>query len=966
MRPFIIRSMALFAVLVALVPASLALASPPAAARHAPARVSASPGAPSHAFALSDTLGLDSRIRTGTLPNGLTYFIRANHKPEARVTLRLAVAAGSTAEADDQRGLAHFAEHMNFNGSEHFKPEELVAYLESIGMRFGADANAYTSFDETVYMLEVPSDRDSLLDRGVTVLSDFAGRATMTDAEIDKERGVVLEEWRLGQGAWERINRRQFPVVYHGSRYAERLPIGQPDIIQKAPYDRLRAYYRDWYVPSRMAVIAVGDIDPAKMEALIRKHFGDLRNPAKVLPTPTFAIPPHDETLISIATDPEATNSNVSVMFKGPHVPSFTVGDYRRDIVRSLYSAMLNARFGEIAHRADPPFLGAGSGYYELGRTADTWEINVSVKEGGIEAGLAAALEEVARVRGHGFLPSELARVKDRRRAAMERLYAERDKSESPNFARELVSHFLVGETAPGIETEYAITMSLLDGISLDEVNALTPALMHEGSRVVLASAPSKGAPPPSEATLRDVMAREAKASPAAWVDSIAGKKLMANPPTAGRVTSRREIAEIGATVLTLSNGVEVWLKPTTFKADEVLFSAYALGGQSTADSSRYATAWIAGPAIRDAGVAGFTGPDLQKVLAGKIARASVSYGDYVQNVDGSARPADLETALQLAYLEFTQPTRDPAGFGALKKRMVEFIKERANNPEAVFSDTVDAVNDGGLYLDRVPTLAQVEAISLDDVLAFHRERFGNAADFTFAFAGNFQVDSIAPLLARYIGSLPSRGTRTSTCGSALPRYPSGTRAVQMRMGLEPKSSNQMTFFTTGAPLEELDMHRARACAFILNDHLRQTLRELMGGTYGARASFQSLIPVPGYSTMTVSFGCDPARVDTMVAATLAEIRGLRENGPSAADVQKDQEIERRELEVALQMNGTWTGSILYSLQAGIDPRRIAHRRERIDLLNRDNLRDTFRKYFPLERRTVITLLPETGAAGTP
>lgn len=916
-----------------------------------------------HRMALGDTLRLDARVRAGVLPNGLRYFIRANHKPEARVALRLAVDVGSTAEGDDQRGLAHFNEHMNFNGSTHFKPDELVAYLQSIGLRFGADANAYTSFDETVYSLDVPTDRDSLLVRGVTALSDFAGRATLTDPEIDKERGVVLEEWRLGLGAGERIQRKQLPVVFHGSRYADRLPIGLPEVIEKAPHDRLRAFYHDWYTPDHMAVVAVGDIDPAKMEGLIREHFGDLKASAQPRPTPVFDIPPHDSTLIAIATDPEATGSRVTLGFKSPHEVTATVGDYRRDLVRSLYFEMLNERFDEIAHRAAPPFLGAGAGGGMLGRTDDLWELEASVKDGGIENGLAALLEETARVRAHGFLPIELERAKDRTRASWERIYAERNKSESAGFAREYVSYFLDAEPAPGIEAEYAIVKSVLGGITLAEVNAVPAQLMRPDSRVVLVTAPSKSNVP-DEAAVRAVIDREATASPAAWVDSTAGKRLMAKLPTPGSVRSRRTVPEIGATVVTLSNGVQVWLKPTNFKADEIIFSATALGGQSLADSADYAVAALAGQVIGDGGVGGFTSTQLEKVLAGRIARVGASYGDYTQGISGSTRPQDLETALQLTYLTFTRPTRDPDGFGALQKRTVEFLKDRANNPQAAFSDTVVAVNEGGFYLDRVPTVAQVEAMTLDQVLAFHKQRFGNAADFTFAFAGNFQVDAVVPLLKRYLGSLPSRGKPTSRFAPKFPRYPSGNVAVQVHKGLEPKASTRITYFTTGAPIDELDMHRARACASILTDHLRQTLRELMGGTYSVGASYSNLAPVPGYATMTVAFGSDPARVDTLVQATMSEIQKLCDGGPSAADLQRDQEIERRELDVALQQNGVWTGSILTSLQFGIDPRRIAHRRERIDLLTTENLRDTFRKYFPANRRTVISLLPEVRLQG--
>ncbi len=947
--------------------ATIAVAVPPATTS-APAAASSAQAA-STAISLADTLHLDPSVRTGVLTNGLRYYIRVNHKPEKRAALRLAVNAGATVEQDDQRGLAHFNEHMNFNGSEHFKPEEVVAYLQSIGLRFGADANAYTSFDETVYMLEVPTDRDTLMDRGLMVLGDFAGRATLSDKEIDKERGVVLEEWRRGQGAGERMSRKQIPMIYHGSRYADRLPIGLPEVIEKAPYDRLRAFYHDWYTPDRMAVIAVGDFDADAMEAKIREQFGRLHRPEGSLPTPVYDIPPHAQTLVSIATDREATGSGVTVMWKRPLEPLVTAKDYRRSLLSRLYAGMLNSRFNEIAHRADPPFLSAGGGSDEIGRTRQTWELSASVKDGGIEAGLLSLLEEAARVRSHGFLPVEFDRARDRIRAGYERGYAERDKTESDSFAQEYVSHFLTHEASPGIEAETALAKSLLASITLDEVNALGPKLMPEDNRVILATAPEKaGSTVPSEAALRAVLDKAKTLAPAAWVDATAGKVLMAKRPVPGKVTGKRMVPELGATVLTLSNGVEVWLKPTTFKADEIVFSATAPGGLSLIDSTSFITAWVASTAINDLGIGGFTSTELQKLMAGKIARAGVSFAPYSQGVNGSARPADLETALQMAYLAITQPTKDAAGFTALKQRLHSFLTDRANSPEQVYSDSVTAINTGNFYMNRPPSAADVDAVQLEDVLAFQKARFANAADFTFAFAGNFNVDSIAPLLARYLGSLPSKGKRTSSFAARGPYFPTGVREVKVRKGVEPKSSTQLTFFTTGQPIEELDMYRARVSASILTDHLRQTLRELLGGTYSAGAGFGTLAPLPGYATTSIRFGCDPARVDTLITAALNEVKALREKGPSAADLQKQQEIERRELEVSLQQNAFWTGSILTSLQFGIDPRRIAHRRERIEGLTTDSLHETFRKYFPLDRRTVITLVPEstTGAGVAP
>ncbi len=912
--------------------------------------------------ALGDSLRFDPAVRTGTLDNGLRYYIRHNDRPAARVSLRLAIAAGSTAERDDQRGLAHFAEHMDFNGSEHFKPEEMIAYLEAIGLRFGSDANAYTSFDETVYRLEVPTDRDTLLDRGLMALADFAGRATFADAEIQKERGVVLEEWRLGRGAEERVSRKQYPVLYHGSRYADRLPIGRPEIIEHAPAARLRDFYRTWYTPDRMAVVIVGDVDPARMDSLLHVHFAGLKRPARTLARPRFDIPLHRETLVSVATDKELTLSNVTLYFKRPLELTRTVADFRNDLAVGLYAAMLNARLAEVSRRADSPIMWAGASSTALGRTIEGWLVYATVQDGGIEKGLAVLLEETARVRQHGFLASELERARESQRAADERAWAERDKSESPGFAGAYVRGFLNGVPVPGIEARHTITQALIGGITLDEVNALSATLMPDEGRVVLASSPEKpGVAVPAEATLRALAARTGQRPLAAWRDDIAGSVLMKTLPAPGRIVSRRSLDEIGVTVLTLSNGVEVWLKPTDFKADEIVFSAEAPGGTSLADSAAVLTAGLSSVVVGRCGVGGFTSTDVQKLLAGRIASAGTNMEAYVHGLSGAARPADLETALQLAHLEFTHLTSDSASFISMQRGFHGFLLQRANSPDAAFEDTLIAVNSGGFYLDRVPTVAELDAVRLEDALAFHRRLFANAADFTFFMVGSFQVDSVAPLIERYLASLPSTGRRTSAYVARGPRYPAGVRQVAVHKGVEPQSSTRITFFINDG-LEELDLHRARSCASILTEHLRQSLRELLGGTYSAAASFSYLSPLPGYATMSIEFGCDPARVDSMVATALEEVRQLRDAGPSDADLKREQEIQRRELETSLRENGYWLGALQVVNRLGWDPRRIASRRERIDRLTTADLRETFRKYFPLDRYTVITLLPEAGS----
>jgi zinc protease len=830
-------------------------------------------------------------------------------------------------------------------------------------LRFGADANAYTSFDETVYMLDVPTDRDTLLNTGLDALSDFAGRAKMSDKEIDKERGVVMEEWRLGRGADERMQRQQFPVIFHDSRYAVRLPIGKPEVIQGAPYARLRAFYKEWYRPEWMAVIAIGDIDPDKMERMIREHFSDLPKRTDAREVPRYDVPGHEQTLMCVVSDKEATSSSVAILCKRGRRPETSVGASRDGLRVELFSAILNARFDEIAHRENPPFLYAGVGNFQFTRGTSLYYVQAAVKDGQQSKGFEALLEETARVRAHGFLASELERAKREQVARLQRAYAEREKTESRSLAGSMVSAYLNGEPETGIEAGTQLAQALLPGITLAEVNALADTLISTRNRVVLADGPEKaGAPLPTEAELRGSLERMGSAKPAAWVDQSTGQSLMAKLPTPGKVVSKRVIDELGVTVVKFANGVEAWLKPTDFKADEIQFTGYALGGLSLADSASYVGAWMSPYIVNDNGVGGFNNTELQKMLAGKLIRVQPYANTYMHGVGGSTRPEDLVTALQVLYLGFVKPTEDPAAFTALRAQFSAFLVNRANSPDQVFSDSANAINTGGFYLSKVPSAAQVAAVNLQPALDFYKKRFANAADFTFFFAGTFKTDSIVPLLARYLGSLPSTGKRTSNYLAKGPRFPDGITKVEVKKGSEPKGSVRITFFTR-EPIEELDQHRANTAASILTDHLRSSLRELLGGTYSVSTRFQHQIPLNGYSTMTIAFGCDPARADTLISATLAEIKKLAADGPSAEDLSKEQEVQRRELETSLKQNGFWTGALQITDVLGWDPKRIAKRKERIDLLTTANLHDTYRKYFPADHYSILRLAPETTKA---
>ncbi|HEU4787834.1 MAG TPA: pitrilysin family protein, partial [Gemmatimonadaceae bacterium] len=621
--------------------------------------------------ALDALIPFDTAVTTGTLPNGLTYFIRHNGRPANRVLLRLAVKAGSIDETDSQQGLAHVLEHMAFDGTEHFKPGELVAFFESTGMQMGPHLNAYTSFDETVYMFEVPTDKEGLVAKGLLALADFAERMTLDPKQIDKERGVVMEEWRQGLGAATRVRDKQIPVLYHGSKYAERLPIGKPEILKTFPPERLRAFYTTWYRPDRMALIVVGDIDPKALADEVKTTFGVLTNPATPAPDRHYPVPIEKGTLVSVATDPEVTRSSVSLVRKRPREPESHVGDYRRGLVERLADQIFQERFQELARKPDAPFLGASAYQSALSHDVATYTTTASVQEGKIEQGLSALAIESKRVRQFGFGAAELDRAKKWTMASYERAYGERDKTESGSFAQEYLNYFLDAEPSPGIEYEFSLVKQLLPGITAEEVSDRTRAVLNDVSSVVLAVEPQKPSlAVPTDAQIDAALARAEQVSVTPWTETATAKQIMEKTPAPGKIVDRREISAIGVTVVRFANGVEAWFKPTDFKNDQILFTMYSRGGTSLAEPAKYPEASLSGVYVNLSGAGGFKALDLQKMLAGQLGSASPFLSLSTHGISGSSTPSALETAMQLLYLDFTAPGDDPDAFALLKKQL--------------------------------------------------------------------------------------------------------------------------------------------------------------------------------------------------------------------------------------------------------------------------------------------------------
>ncbi len=904
-------------------------------------------------------LPLDPAIRSGKLPNGLTYFIRKNAKPEKRALLRLAVQAGSIDEEEDQRGLAHLLEHMEFNGSAHFRPGELVSYLESVGVRFGPHVNAYTSFDETVYMLDMPTDKPGVLNRGFEALSDFAGGASLTDEEIERERGVVIEEWRGRLGAGTRLQQPQMDALFGAnSKYAQRLPIGLPEVIRNAKPERIRDFYRTHYRPDRMAVIVVGDIDPVAIEEQIRTNFGQFRNASTVAHL-VAAVPPHDDTRYVTQSDSELQGSSVSITHKRPLQPLRTAADYRRVLTRSLLAQMWNARFGEMARQPDAPFLNAGAGGGSVSRTVESFDVSARVKDGGIEKGLAAMASEISRVKQFGFNQSELDRAKASLLARYERAFNERDKAESGGLASELVTYYLTGEAAPGIETELKLAREVVPSIGVADIGAMARELLPDSNRVVLASAPQKaGLAQVTDVALRESLRAGAAAPVTAWADSVTGRELLAKLPEGGRVTGRREIAELGVTVLTLSNGVNVWLKPTDFRNDQIAFTSFARGGTSIVGEQDY---WNASYATSLVGLGGFGGlspTDRSKLLAGKLAQSSPYISTYTHGVQGNASPKDLETALQLTYLDFTAPNKDVNAFQLMKRQLEARVANQGQSPGQVFSERVRALNTLNHYTSRPFKAEDINKLDPEAMLKFYQDRFANAADFTFFFVGAFKVDEVAPLLAKYLGSLPSKGTPDSQSGALRLQFPSEVKRETVSKGREPRSQTVISFFAD-ASADEFEAHRLRAATAVLENKLRDILREELGGTYSVGAGYGDILPETGYGTTTVQFGSSPENVQKLTDAVMKEVERLRRDGPTEADVKAVRETEKSDLQESYKTNNFWLGSLQTAALLNRDPKRIALRLERADSLTIENIHAAFKKYFPADRYTIVTLVPE-------
>lgn len=921
-------------------------------------------GSANAAVDLNEPIRFERDLKVGKLANGLTYYIKRNAKPEKLLELQLVVKVGSIVEDDDQQGLAHFVEHMGFNGSANFKTNELISYLQSIGVKFGADLNARTSYDETVYKLLVPTGKQEHVDKGFLVLSDWAQGMTLDAEAIDTERGVILEEARLRNSAAYRMHRSLSSNWFFGigeSRYAKRIPIGQEDIIKNAPPEALRRFYKDWYRPDLMAVIVVGDIDPAAAEKMIETHFGRMVMPANPRPRTYIKMFPHRSTVAKIATDVEATTSSLSIRYPLTERPARrTLGDYRALQVRNLFNVMLNRRLQQLTQLPEPPFLRAQTAYDAMGKGYQAYAVEVMLGKGGAAPAIAAWTQECARAREFGFSQSELETAKKSILRNVELQYAERDKINSTTFVGAYVGSFLNDEVSPGLEDQYRFTRELLPEISLADVQQYAhAALPANAPRILTFKGKDKpDAPAPSKRELLSALAAADSAPVTAREEKVFSNSLLESLPKGGGITAETQDAAVGITRLTLSNGVKVILKKTDFRNEQVIMRAARFGGATLYKPEDDINGRLSSAIVSTMGWGAHSPAALHHILAGKSLGLTISMGEYTDHVAGGAAPTDLETLLQAIYLRFTTVRRDEDLFKSFINKQLEGTRDALARPDRVMADAIRMT----LYNNHprvlgMPSQEALKNITLDRSITLFKERFSSAKDMTFIFVGNFDPVTFKPLLATYLGSLPTDDIPVGFKDLGI-RPVTGIVKKEVRRGKHDQSVISLNF-TGPATYSNAERIRFRALIDIATLRLTAVLREKKSLVYSFNLN-GTLSHVPyGHYQVAATMPTAPDKVDQLLAALFAEIDALKTKGPDASDLHKVQQTSLQSIQRSLKENGAWAALLEGALLTGTDPAERLAQDSRISELTVDDIKAAAQLYFNTGNYVQVVMNPE-------
>lgn len=874
---------------------------------------------------------VDKDVRIGHLDNGLTYYIRHNALPEHRVEFHIAQKVGSILEEPQQRGLAHFLEHMAFNGTKNFPGDEkglgIVQWCETKGIKFGVNLNAYTSVDQTVYRISnVPTDDQSVVDSCLLILHDWSNAVLLSDKEIDKERGVIHEEWRSRNSGIMRLYTEAQAVMYPGDKYADCMPIGSIDVIDNFPYQAIRDYYAKWYRPDLQGIIIVGDIDVDQMEAKIKSVFADVKKPVNPAERVYYPVADNQEPLVYIGKDKEIDDPTIEIYFKQDPTPDSIKGNMAyllQQYMLSMTTSMLNSRLNELRQSANPPFIYAGCYYgnYFLAQTKDAFTLSISSKAEGINEALKAGLTELERVRRYGFTESEYERARANYLQRLESAYNEREKTKNDSYVNEYINHFLMAEPIPGIEFEYTTMNQIAPNIPVMAINQAIQqgGLLPDNNQVVFIAAPEKEGivcPTKEEVVAQLKGMKDLKVE--AYVDKVSNEPLMKEAPKGGKIVSENTNAIYGTTELTLSNGVKVYIKKTDFKADEIQMKGVSLGGTSLfPDNDKLEMSYL-NSVIQAGGLGNFSKVDLTKMLAGKKVSVNAAVGANTEGITGSCSPKDFETMMQLTYLSFTAPHKDMDAFASLKSRIKAQLESAESNPLSSINDTIQKMMYGyhPRYFSMKPEM--VDQINYDRIIEMYKDRFADASDFRFFLVGNVDIEKVKPLIEQYLGALPSTGRKET--------FRDNHMDIAKGMLENTYAKEQQT------PMATVFMLYSGKCKYDLKDNLlmsfltqaldmvyTEEVREKEGGTYGV-SSYGQLSKHPNEKFMLqIVYQTDPAKKDHLNGIIDAQMKKMASEGPTEEHLQKIKEYMLKKYKDNQKENGYWLNNLDEYFYTGVD-----------------------------------------------
>ena len=875
------------------------------------------------------TLPVDKNVRIGKLDNGLTYYIRHNALPEKRVEFHIAQKVGSILEEPQQRGLAHFLEHMAFNGTKNFPGDEtglgIVPWCETKGIKFGTNLNAYTSIDKTVYRISnVPTDNVSVVDSCLLILHDWSSAINLADKEIDKERGVIREEWRSRNSGMLRVYTDLLPTIYQGDKYADCMPIGSIDVINNFPYKDIRDYYHKWYRPDLQGIVIVGDIDVDTVEAKLKAVFADVQKPVNPAERTYYPVADNKEPIVAIGTDKEVDDPSIEIYFKQDATPDSeknNVGYLASQYMTSMISSMLNARLSELVQSANPPFTRASSYYSDffVAKTKEAFALSASSKADGIETALKTLLQETERARRFGFTESEYARARANYLQSLESAYNEREKTKHGSYVREYVQNFLNGEPIPGIEAEYAMMNQLAPNIPLQAMNMVMQQLVPDSNQVVIIAGPAKeGLKYPTKEEVINLLKGMKDLDLQAYVDKVSDEPLMKEAPKGGKIISEKEGDIYGSTKLVLSNGVTVYVKKTDFKADEIRMKGTSLGGKSIFPDKDALNFAVMDNVIAVGGLGNFSQVDLTKVLAGKKVSVNAGLGATTENVFGTCSPKDFETMMQLTYLTFTAPRKDAEAFESFKNRMKAQLESAQANPLSSINDSLQKAmyNNHPRVVMMKPEM--VDQIDYDRILEMYNDRFKDASDFTFYFVGNIDLETAKPLIAEYLGALPAIN-RKETFKDTKMSIRKGVYKNEYAKEQQTPTATIVFLYSGRAPYTLKNDILLSFATQVLDMVYTEEVREKEGGTYGVNC-FGDLQKYPKEQLLLqIVFQTDPAKKDKLAGIVVDELKKLAAEGPSDVHLQKVKEYMLKKYADNQKENGYWMNNLNDYFYYGMD-----------------------------------------------